>query len=324
MKRNCQKKLSAADIERINNDYLEELQSVTERGLRITIDHSALGLLPEQGAVLANALPRAWTKVYTQKYQVDINTNLDNSYILPDDNPLIKTSDVISARNTLRRMREGLILINSDPRLKVLAGEKGYTSSDLLSGLERFTELYFNAIYAGLFSSPDMTAASFLSETKLKISELDRDIEEINRTIDDLNGFKSKAMSSKGNAGYTDTVQLGDNSLKQVIDLAEQASLSEYLKQVLTERHLLAQKKSELVTEIERSKLSVAPNSDVVFMQSATEEFSDLKKKYIALISVSRQVMRQNYGDFFRPLSSPEVVGAYCQSAQPLLLLLLL
>ena len=254
---------------------------------------------------MPNALPRAWTKVYTEKFHVHVDTRLDNSSITLEKNPLIKTSDLLSARNTLRRIRDGLSLLSADSRLKALIGDAGYTSSDLQSKLERFTELYFNSIYASLFASPDLTAKSFLSETQLEIDELGRNIEEINRTLVDLNSFKTQARDNKAPAGYTDSVQLGDNSLKQVIDLAQQASLAEYLQKVLTERQLLVQQKSTLIKEIERSKLSVAPNSDELFMQRATKEFSDLKSEYISLLNRAREVTRQNYGDFFRPLGSP-------------------
>ena len=45
-------------------------------------------------------------------------------------------------------------------------------------------------------------------------------------------------------------------------------------------------------------------------MQKATKEYSDLKSEYISLLNRAREVVRQNYGDFFRPLGSPEVVGS--------------
>ena len=38
-------------------------------------------------------------------------------------------------------------------------------------------------------------------------------------------------------------------------------------------------------------------------------EFSDLKLEYISLLDLARDVTRQNYGDFFRPLGSPGVNG---------------
>jgi len=304
------KKLNPANIERMNSQLLEELKRETMRGVRIAIDYNSLGLSQDQGTTLAIALPRAWSKVYTEKFHVHVDTRLDNSSITLEKNPLVKTSDVLSARNTLRRIRHGLSLLSADSRLKALTGEAGYTSSDLQSKLERFTELYFNSIYASLFATPDQNAESFLSETQLEIDELGRNIEEINRTLVDLNSFKTQASDNKRSAGSADSVQLGDNSLKQVIDLAQKASLAEYLQKVLTERQLLAQKKSALIQEIERSKLSVEPNTDELFMQRATKEFSDLKSEYISLLNLARNVSRQIYGDFFRPLGSPGIDGS--------------
>ena len=95
------KGISATDIERINAEYLEELKSVSERGLRITIDHQDLGLQPEQGAILASALPRAWADIFTQKYRVLVDTRLDNAAIVDNKADFDNTAGILTARNTL-------------------------------------------------------------------------------------------------------------------------------------------------------------------------------------------------------------------------------
>jgi len=302
------KGLSATDIERINKEYLEELQSVSERGLRITIDHNDLGLLPEQGAILASALPRAWADIFTQKYRVLVDTSLDNAAIVNSKVNFDDTSDILTARNTLNRVKRGLVVINNDNRLKALVGKSGLNSADLQSELQRFNEIYFRTIFSGFFGNPDHTAASFLVETQLQIDEISRNIEEIDLSIKDIRSFRTEASDQQAAPGTGETVQLGDNTIRQIIDLSNKASLSDYLQKILLERRELASRRAALQTEIARSKVNnIGVLDDPKFLTQAVAEFSTLVQEYSTLLDAARQSSRQNYGDFFKPLSAPGV-----------------
>jgi len=105
-----------------------------------------------------------------------------------------------------------------------------------------------------------------------------------------------------------ESVQLGDNTIQQIIDLANQASLSDYLQRTLSSRRELAARKASLETELSRSnsKLDLVNKE---FLTVATEEFKSLKQDYTSLLKASRAITRNSYGDFYQPIGEPEVIG---------------
>ena len=302
------KKLSTTEIEQINHDYMEELQRVSERGLKITIDHTSLGLSPPQGAVLANSLPRAWTEIYTQKYRVFVDPRLDNVSIFSNDNLLNTTSDILSARDTLYRIKRGLDVLIADSRLKSVVSQAGLNGSDLLNQLQRFKALSFRVIYDGVFSNPDDVATAFLAETKFQIDEINRNIEELNRSIVDIQNFRPQTSERQATDGLRESIQLGENTLNQIINLSNQASLSEYLRQVLTDRRDLVGQRSSLQTELNRSLVDIVPQKNEDLRNRSRLEFSSLKKEYASLLITARDTSKQNYGNFFQPIGAPNVV----------------
>jgi hypothetical protein len=316
------KKLTAIDIETINNAYQSELQQVSESGLRITINHSALGLSSAQGAVLANALPRAWTEVFTQKYRVLVDSRLDNVSVVIRENPLVTTSDILSARISLNRINSGLNILGADNRLKAIVSDGGFNSSDLQSQLQNFQELYFRAIFSGLFLEPDFAARAFKAEIGLKITELNSNIEELNRTLVDLKSFRAPTFSNQSPNVTNDAIQFGDSSLNQVVELANQASLTEYLRKVLDSRRDLIEKKSSLRLELDRAEIEMMDGNNDKFISSASQHFSILKNEYVSLLQSVRKIRRQAYGDFYQPLGAPDVVGSRIPPKSALVLLL--
>lgn len=316
------KKLSTAEIEQINASYLKELKHFSQRGLRITINHSAIGLQPEQGAVLANALPRAWSEVYTTKYRVLVDTRLDNVAIINTKNPLETTSEILSARNMLKRMNNGLNILSSDNRLKSIVSESGMNSADLKGELVFFNEVYFRPLLAGLFNNPDQAAASFLAETRLEMNEIDRKIEGLDHSINDIRSFRQNVTSGKIAEDSGETIQLGENTIGQIIDLGNKASLSDFLRQVLTKRAEFTSERAALEKELERSQLKLKMARDDTYLNRASEQFSMLNTQYLSLLKAARQISQHNYSNFFQALGSPRVVGSMLPNRSMLLMAL--
>ncbi len=288
------KKLTPVDIETINNAYQAELKQVSEGGLRITIDHAALGLSAAQGAVLANALPRAWTAVFTRKYRVLIDSTLDNvSVVTNAENALSNTSEILAARNTLDRIDKGLLSLSADNRLKAIVSAGGFNSADLQSQSQNFNELYFKTIFSRLFVNPDAVANTYKVELGLKIDEINLNIEELNRSLADLKNFRDEPGSNQVTNGSGDTLQLGDSSLTQVVELANRASLSDYLREVLTSRRDLIEQKAGLLTELSRSTGKLLNKFDGAFVQEASSKFSNLTKEYVSLLTNARKMRQQ-------------------------------
>jgi hypothetical protein len=125
-----------------------------------------------------------------------------------------------------------------------------------------------------------------------------------------LKNFGSKTSSNQAANGTGDIVQFGDSSFKQVVDLANQASLSDYMRDILTARRSLIEKKAALQTKLSRSAGNLIANYDEDFIVEASRSFANLKNEYVSLLNSVRKIRQQAYGDFYRPLGSPAVVGS--------------
>lgn len=302
------KNISLSEIEQINNEYTEELKRVFERGLKIIVDHTELNLSSEQGTILASTLPGAWSEIFSQKYRILIDTRLDNTGIVNDKLAFLTTSDILTARHTLTRIKNGLRLIGEDNRLKMLVSQNGMNSSDMESRLESFNEIYFRPMLGGLFENPDQAAATFLVETQLRIEEISSNIGEIDRSIVDINSFRAQTAEPQATtSGREAPVQLGDNTIQQIIDLSDKASMSSFLQQSLLARRDLAAQKAALQTEIDRSKTNSPTIKSADFIQQAAADYSVLVKEYSSLLLAARQACRQDHGELFKPLNSPQI-----------------
>lgn len=316
------KGLSSADITQINSEFTQELKSITESGLRITVNHAALGLEPEQGAALAYALPRAWVDVFSKKYRVFVDTRLQNAVINVTKNPLTTTSDILLARHSLNRMKAGLDVLTVDNRLRSITSQSGLSSADLQSEMERFLEIYFRPIFSSMFANSDQAAASFLAEMRLDIDEISLNLKEFDRNIADIRNFQPQQSDRQLTTGSGETVQLGDGTLRQVIDLANQASLSEYMRQLLSDRRQLAAERAKLLTEISRTEVKIDIHIDQDFRDLAAVEFGSLVQEYASLVDSARTETRANSGEFSRPLGTPDVVGSALPPKAALVILL--
>jgi len=320
------KGLTPSDIVKINQQYIDELNSSSRRGLRITINHTLLGLTSAQGAVLANAIPRAWNDIFTQKYRIFVDTGLKNAAVINSDNRLKTTSDIIAARNTLARINNGLDVIDSDNRLKAMVGASGLNSSDLKSELQNFQELYFRTLFTRLFVNADAVAQTFKTELELKINEINLNIEELNRSLEDLAKLRMQNSQSSIAQDKQDTLQLADNTLHQVITLANQASMSDYIQQVLTARRKLFEKKAALQTELSRASSEkntgkTAENS-TDFLSNADKQYSFLVTEYLSLLNNVRKISRQTYGNFYQPVGTPYEISSMFPAKSMLILVL--
>ena len=307
-KRLSAKGLTATEIDQINKEYEENLSHDSQRGLRISINHSDLGLNAEEASAFAYALPSSWSYVYSTKYRVLIDTSLNNISIIKKHNPLEKTSDILAARNSIRRMNQGLTTLSKDNRLQSIVSESNLNSEDLKSSLQLFEEIYFRPLLAGLFNNPDQVANSFIIETQLQIDEINVNLSEFDRIVDDIRSFRLQTGGKVDSSIDRESVQLGDNTIQQIIDLANQASLSDYLQRTLSSRRELAAQKASLETELSRSnsKLDLVNKE---FLTIATDDFKFLKQEYTSLLKASRGITRNSYGDFYQPIGEPEVIG---------------
>ena len=314
--------LSATDIDRINAEYKRELSRITEHGLRIVVNYSDIGLTRKQGILLASAIPRAWGRVYTHKYRTLMDTRLVDAAVNAKDINLGKTSGVLSCYDLIQRIKKGLAVIDGDIRLKAVTSRSGFSAADLQTKLERFNRLYFCLIFTNSFASPDQMTNNFLFETQLHIDEINHEIDGLDRDLAYVRGFVQQPVGRQTAGGAPDMIQLGENGLKQVIDLANKASLSDYIEKILDRRQVLVTRRAALLAELKRSNSRPKKDLDQTFINNAEAKFASLVKEYTSLLSRVRQAARRNYGDFFKPLGSPEVLTPILPRRSVLILVL--
>lgn len=302
-----QKGLSAADIETINAQYAEELDAIAQRGLRLALDNQSIGLSQEQGAQLISEVPAVWSEVYVTKYRVIDDTSLDALSIARAPVALNTTSEILGARDLIKRMMTGLDLVSADKRLDSLITDAGYSAADLLSDLERFESLFFEPIFTGLFENEDQVSRSFIRETQLEIDELTRKITSLDQVVADIRSFRDTRGETVSSSG-AESIQLSDNTLEQVLTLSKQASLSEYLTIILEQRLELANRRAELFTDIARSQ-SGSYAIETSFLERSEGELQRLVDEYLSLLDKARQKTRQTYTSFHSPLGQPIIVG---------------
>ena len=304
----AQKGLSAADLEALNTQYREELTAIARRGLRLSLNHVALGMTAAQASELILEVPRLWSEVYVTKYRLIDDTSLDALSISRAPVALNTTSEILGARDLIKRMMSGLDLLSSDKRLDSIISESGYSPADLKSDLERFESLFFEPIFTGLFENEDQVSRSFIRETQLEIDELTRKINSLDQVVSDIRSFRDSRGELSSNAGSSESIQLTDNTLEQVLTLSKQASLSEFLTNILEERLSLGNRRAELFTDIARSQSGFFAIEEDFLVQSETE-LQKLVNQYLSLLDKSREKNRQNYTSFYNPIGSPLVTG---------------
>jgi len=315
--------LSATDIDRINAEYKRELSRITEHGLRIVVNYSDIGLTRKQGILLASAIPRAWGRVYTHKYRTLVDTRLGNAAVNVKDINLGETSGVLSCYDLIQRIKKGLGVIDGDIRLKAITSRSGFTAADLQTNLQRFNRLYFRLIFTNSFASPDQITNNFLFETQLHIDEINHEIDGLDRDLAYVRGFVQQPVTRQTTGGASnDMIQLGENGLKQVIGLANKASLSDYIEKILDRRQELVARRATLLSDLKRSNSRLKKALDQNFINNAEAELAFLVKEYTSLLSRVRQAARRNYGDFFKPLGPPEVLTPILPRRSVLILVL--
>ena len=239
-------------------------------------------------------------------------------------NPLTTTSEILLARHSLNRMEAGLQILTGDNRLRAIASQSGLSSADLQSEMGRFLQIYFRPIFSSMFANSDQAAASFLAETHLEVDEISRNIQEIDRNIADIRNFQPQQSDRQLTTGNGETLQLGDGTLRQVIDLANQASLSEYMRQLLSDRLQLAAERAKSLTEIARTEVKPDMHMGQDFRELAAAEFGNLAQEYASLVHSARTETRAKSGEFSRPLGTPEVIGSVLPPKAALVILLAL
>lgn len=318
--------LSQAEIDALNQSYLEELRSSMRSSLRINVDYRALGLDSAAGLAIASELPRLWSSIYTTKYRIFVDRRLADLAVTRSEEDLATTGSVITANARLSAMRRGLDTFTGDNRFAMLRTPDGKSAADLIIELNNFNSIWFNPVKAQAFRGTDTTASAYLDELRLSIAEKRRQIGAFDATLAGLVDYQKSGQPLQvgqpavvpGEQG--NTIQFGDSSFAGIVQLAQQASFSGFVQRTLDERRDLMIELSALEREQEFA-LNTADSVAVTaqFRAQAAEILRDLTAEYVQLVRGAEDVTRSRAGDLSEPLYGPAVTGVSLLSSRNIL-----
>jgi len=310
--RMLQKGLSTADIERVTADFEESLARANERGLRITVDHAGLGLPPQSGAAIASLIPSVWSKIFSERYRIFMDRSLEGATASPGLVGLETTSQIFDAQDQLERVKKGLTSISSDARLSAITNESGQNADDMRREVSRYATLFFQPIYSYAFNRADEISRSYVRETEYKIAELDKQIGNLNSTANDIIrlNHEGKTPSPIRAADRADSVQLGQDTLGQIISLANKASFSDYFRKTLEERHQLFVERTKLETLLARTKTQADVVATSDFRRTATAALNEILSSYADLLKIARERLMSRYSELYMSVGVPSVQGS--------------
>lgn len=308
--------LTQAEIDTLNQNYLEELRTVMRSSLRINVDFRALGLDSATGLALAAELPRLWTSIYTTKYRIFTDRRLADLAVTRSLEKLDTTGSIITANGRINAMRYGLGTIINDNRLSMLRTDGGLAPADLLLELDNFQSIWFNPVKAWSLRGADTTATAYLDELRLNINEKQRQIVAYDSALAGLSEYQSSRQMGQVAQFPTipgdqmGAVQLGDSAFSGIVQLAQQASFTGFVQRVLDERRDLMIELARLEKEQEfatkgADNITISPE----FLNRASEMLHEQTKLYAELLQTAEAKLRDRAGDLSQPLMGPLLGG---------------
>lgn len=310
--------LTQAEISAINEAYTAELRAATNASLRINVDNRALGIDTVTALDVARALPEIWAKIYTTQFRIFTDTRLADYSVTRTREDLATTSSILVADARLETIRRGLNIILGDNRLSLLRTADGITAADLREDLRRFTTIFFNPIKIAGFQSGDAVSAAYVTELRANLADMRRRIAAYDESLKELRDHqRTSQVPPAGQPSTADgsALQVGDAALREIVQLAQQASFSAFVQDTLNKRNDLMFEISSLMKDIELATHNVEAVSQTDIHATAAEALHELTSQYSQLLSTARtQILDRGGGELYEPALGPVVTGSLINS----------
>ena len=305
-------KATAEELAEIASRYDQRIRSAARRGLRIDVDYSALGTDASTGKLVAQALPLIWNEVYATRFRIFIDSGVLGLSLADDSEASIATTvGAIEADLQLRGVTKGVELLRDDARFRALRSESGATPAELAQRITDFRSIYFEPIYSSSFASDDSLARVYRRDLELSMKELDIALDELNARIDTITELQTRGASAGGATTMmgrdSSQVQIGGDSLGQLVDLSRQASLAEYLTTSFDLRLELVTSKADLTTRYEKMIANSAVNTanmlSAEFVQSAEARLTTILAEYSSLLMTAQAMALSETPSLYQAMS---------------------
>ena len=308
--------LTQAEIDTLNQEYLDELRRTMRASLRVSVDHRMIGLDNTSGLALVAELPRLWSAIYTTKYRIFTDRRLADMAITRSEETLATTGSIITANNRIAAMQQGLETLTNDNRFAILRTSEGKSPADLIIELANFNSIWFNPVKAQALRTADTTASAYLEELRLNIADKRRQVAAFDGTLAGLGEYQTRGQPAVPgqppliSGEPANMVQIGDSAFSGIIDLARQASFSNFVQRTLDQRRELMIELSRM--ERERDFAQSAADSSALpsdFVDETAGLLRDLTADYAQLLRGAEDLTRSRAGDLWEPLLGPTLTG---------------
>ncbi len=306
----AQKNLTQADITTINNNFAQELAGVNEKGLRLRIEPKRLGVSESVAMDIAIDIPKLWSEFSIKKYKIFEDKFLSSMDIPPNAPKFTDATNVLIAYKMVNQIRVGVSRLLNDNRVIAVKTENGMSSADIASEVERYFSVFFMPIFIYYNKKEEFVFANNIHEIKLRIAEIDSQVAGLDSIVEAIHHQRnSDSLNSRSFDGQngSEMVQLGESGIKNIVDLAERASLSNYLRETLETKRLLIFERTSQQKELDR--LTNYTDSDLVisdnFRDMSETMLSDIRGRYVQLLQKSRQKLENDQQLLYTPVGVP-------------------
>ena len=318
-------KASAADLAALNSRYESKLDAAAKRGLKISVNFSKLEVAQAEGLRIAEALPTAWSRVYTEQFNTALPSEIAGLQWTESTSITNSAIGLQEADMKLREVKKGAELIAADGRLQGLKNRAGSSASDLLGWSDDFRRIFFEPVFYAAFEEESSLSRIYEEDYQLKIEALTLEIAEIDSRLADIRSYQNRSQNSGAQNVSGNTAQLDGSALTAVVNLAEQAALATYLQDSLDQRYELVKQKSELTTRLARIQPRTKGGKSAIdddFRQQAFTRYSMIMQGYRDLLLEAQRLVKAQRPAYYSVITQPSTEGTRFEARDLLFLAL--
>lgn len=306
----------AEEVVAARDAYQEQIDGLKRSALKLRLNFDSIDVSPETAKLILETLPQSWQAIYADRFQIYLPSDISRLGKLGVPGDFGTQEALLAADQYLRRALSTLQTIEDDRRVSMVTSPNGSTASELVSQLGGFRQLFFDPFLASRVSDVDSNLGRlFLRDLLAEKKELELMLEETSRTIQTVTTMRSNGTAlprdttaTQSSDGQT-TLSLGDSGLDSVINLAQQSSMQDYLKELFEQRFSVTNQIASLNTRIEKftDGASLEMSSAAGAIELIERRFDVFRSEASALTDAAFSRIRTQSGRLYASLSEPSV-----------------
>ena len=244
---------SFTELNRLASEKNQAIIDANRNRYTLQINHEKFGISSEAAEILLAAWPRIWEDYVVDNYRVVTDLSL-KSMALVRDADLSIPEHAYYANQQLDYIEKNLDKFIRDPRFRRMQSKTGRTPIEVLNGLAEYRSVFFTPLYSSVLSIDTPLSEFYLSERKLRIEELDKQIASLQTVVNDISNMEigNRGGTKSASDGEPDIIQIGDGTLNDIVGLVKKASLQGFLTNMLRQRHGLVVEKANIEKQLKQ------------------------------------------------------------------------